>query len=110
MSKVLSHSRDTVAAHEAAEHMDKSGKAAANKMKVLKAVFKEQGQTGPELGEVTGLGHIEAQRRISDLKNDGLVEYRGRKQCSVKKSSRPMSCVYLTAHGAQAVEANRGAA
>ena len=58
MSMVLSHANDTVTAHEAAEHMDKSGKAAANKMTVLKAVFKEQGQTGPELGKMTGLGHI----------------------------------------------------
>lgn len=99
MSAVLSHSMDTVAAHEAAEWMQKSGKAAIHKAKVLSAIADLQGQTCGELGEATGLGHIEAQRRVSDLKNDGLVRYAGRKKCCIKGTN--MSRVYLTKHSAE---------
>ena len=99
---VLSHANDTVTAHEAAEWMQKSGKAKIHKAQVLAAVADLQGQTCAEIGEITGLGHIEAQRRVSDLKNDGLIEYRGRRDCKVKGSA--MSTVYLTEHGAKVMD------
>lgn len=95
---VLSHSQDTIPAHEAAEHMQKSGKAAIHKARVIEFVSKSQGATGGEVGDKTGLGHIEAQRRISDLKSSGLVEYRGKRKCKVKGTN--MSEVYLTLRGA----------
>lgn len=95
---VLSHAQDTVPAHDAAEYMEKSGKATRHKARVIEFISKNQGSTGGEIGKGTGLGHAEAQRRISDLKRDGLVEYRGKRNCKVKGS--PMSNVFLTMHGA----------
>lgn len=96
---VLSHARDTVAAHQAAEFMERSGKAKIHKARVIEQISKSQGATACELGDLTGLGHQEAQRRISDLKNDGLVEYGNRRRCKIKDSS--MSEVFLTKHGAE---------
>lgn len=95
---VLSHSQDTIPAHEAAEFMQKSGKAAKHKEIVLEFISKNQGATGGEIGEGTGLGHIESQRRISDLKSAGMVEYRDKRKCKVKGSN--MSKVYLTVRSA----------
>lgn len=100
---VLSHSRDTIPAHEAAEYMTRSGKALRHKARIIEFISKNQGMTAAEAGKLTGLGHIEAQRRISDLKNDGLVEYRDKKRCPINKTS--MSTVYLTARGADVMNA-----
>ena len=82
MTIVLSHSRDTVPAHAAAEYMEKSGKATIHRSMVVEAICNSQGSTAAEIGEKTGLGHIEAQRRISDLKNKGLIEYREPRKCN----------------------------
>ena len=97
MSQVLSHAMDTVSAHDAAEYMEKSGKATLHRAKVIRAVAEKQGLTAAEIGELTGLGHVEAQRRISDLKNDGVVRYGQRRKCTTKPSN--MSTVYLTQYG-----------
>ena len=94
----LSHAQDTVAAHDAADYMDRSGKSTRHKARCIEAISKTQGMTAGEVGKLTNLGHTEAQRRISDLKNDGLVEYRGRRKCSEKKTQ--MSTIYLTTFGA----------
>lgn len=95
---VLSHSQDTIAAHDAAEYMDKSGKAIRHKARCIDFLSRNQGMTSAEVGKHTGLGHHEAQRRISELKNDGLVEYRQKRKCRV--NGTPMSEVYLTIRGA----------
>ena len=95
--QVLSHKNDTTPAHAAAEAMQRSGKAKAHREMVLSVLRKQQGLTGPEIGQLSGLGHIEAQRRISDLKNAGLVEYRGKKQCPIKR--KELSAVFLTRPG-----------
>lgn len=94
---VLSHRNDTIPAHAAAENMQRSGKAKAHRLMVLAVLEKEQGLTGPEIGRLSGLGHIEAQRRISDLKNAGMVEYRGTKLCSIR--GKQLSAVFLTRPG-----------
>lgn len=96
--QVLSHRNDTAPAHDAAEYMETSGKAGKHKARVIEYISKNQGETGGEIGEHAKLGHIEAQRRISDLKSAGLVEYRSKKKCSVKGTN--MSRVYLTIKGA----------
>ena len=46
---------------------------ATNKRKVLDALFTEPDQSRFEIGRKTGLGDIEAQRRLSELINDGKV-------------------------------------
>lgn len=97
-SDVLSHASDTVSAHEAAEYMEKTGKAARHKARVIEVISLQQGMTAGEIGDASKLGHVEAQRRISDLKNAGLVEYRGRRKCRIKNTN--MSQVYLTIRGA----------
>ena len=95
--QVLSHRNDTTPAHAAAEAMQRSGRAKYHRELVMAVLRKQQGLTGPEIGRLTGLGHIEAQRRVSDLKNAGLVEYRGKKQCSIK--DKELSAVFLTMPG-----------
>lgn len=97
-SDVLSHRNDTVAAHEAAEYMEKSGKAVRHKARIMKALSLQQGMTGAEIGDATGLGHVEAQRRISELVAKELLEYRGKRNCRIKGT--PMSEVYFTKDGA----------
>lgn len=46
---------------------------ATNKQKVLDALSTEPDQSRFEIGRKTGLGDIEAQRRLSELVNDGKV-------------------------------------
>ena len=85
MNTVLSHSNDTVAAHEAAEYMQKSGKAQAHKTRVMNVLYFLGGITVPEIAKHAKLDYHEAQRRVSDLKNDGLIKYGDKAWCSVKK-------------------------
>ena len=85
MNTVLSHSNDTVAAHEAAEYMQKSGKAQRHKTRVMNVLYFMEGITVPEIGFYSGLGHTEAQRRVSDLKNEGRIKYGDKAWRSIKK-------------------------
>ena len=48
-----------------------------NKNKVLEALKTENNQSRFEIGRKTGLGDIEAQRRLSDLYNEGSVVITG---------------------------------
>ena len=57
-----------------------------NRQVVMKAVIDRPGLTAGELGDATGLGHIEAQRRLSDLKNQGLAHQGHARACTVKGS------------------------
>ena len=45
---------------------------------VLAWVREAPGETAGRYGELTGLGHIKAQRRLSDLKTQGLIYQEGR--------------------------------
>jgi hypothetical protein len=58
---------DPATSHEAAAKHERSGRAATNRETVLAAVTRHQGLTAVEYGDLTGLGHVEAQRRLSDL-------------------------------------------
>lgn len=48
-----------------------------NKAKVFAALLAERNQSRFEIGRKTGLGDIEAQRRLSDLVNEDKVEITG---------------------------------
>ena len=48
-----------------------------NKQKVFQALLAERNQSRFEIGRKTGLGDIEAQRRLSDLVNEDKVEITG---------------------------------
>ncbi len=82
----LSHNNGTISEHEAAEKMQISGKASRHRAIVLEAISNQQGKTGAQIGEITGLGHIEAQRRISDLKNANVVKYGKKIMCPINKN------------------------
>tara|TARA_R110000824_G_scaffold144093_3_gene311923 strand:+ start:616 stop:969 length:354 start_codon:yes stop_codon:yes gene_type:complete len=80
--EVLSRATDPKTSHEAArKHQPKAN---SNARRVLDAVKKYPDSTACELGQITGLGHIEAQRRLSDLARNFFVEKGNPKQCNIK--------------------------
>ena len=82
-TRTRARSSDVETSHDAAEQHERSGKAGHNRSLVLQAVREHSGMTAAELGQITGLGHIETQRRLSDLKNDNLVAMWPARKCSV---------------------------
>ena len=72
-----SHALDPLTSREAESSVTESGKRATHMRIVLLAVRGAPGRCAAELGEVTGLGRVEAARRLSDLKAVGLVEREG---------------------------------
>ncbi len=77
---------DPATAHQAAEDITKSGKRKLHVDICYEQVCTTPGKTAGEYGELTGLGHVPAQRRLSDLKNlgriyaEGTAEYQGKAQ------------------------------
>ena len=67
------HNNDPVTAHEAEERHEKTGKRLLHRTVVLEIVNADPGLTAKEYGVLTGLGHHEAQRRLSDLTHTGEV-------------------------------------
>lgn len=82
-----SRDADDDTSHEAAERMNRSGKAGRHCQMVLKAVAGHPHCTAGEIGELSGLGHIEAQRRLSDLYRAGEVAKGPKRRCSVKNTT-----------------------
>ena len=85
----LRHSQPTVAAgmirhaaramdpwtsHDAADEITGSGKRQTLMEICLDHVGMFPGMTAGEIGEATGLGHERVWRRLSDLKNKGLIQ------------------------------------
>ena len=77
---------DDLTSHEAAARMNDSGKAQYNHELVLAEIRRKPGQTAAEVGEATGLGHHEAQRRLSDACKAGLVRKGEARPCTMKGS------------------------
>lgn len=77
---------DVDTSHIAAEEHISSGRAASHAAAVLELVKSRPGLTAAEIGRITALGHVEAQRRLSDLKRDGLLEMGARVECPVTGS------------------------
>ena len=84
----LARTTDPVTSHEAAQAIN--GRRASLKAQCLGCILASPGLTAGEIGEATGLGHQRVWRRISDLKNDGLIEpgpprmWHGRRQLTWK--------------------------
>ena len=82
------HSGDPSTAHAAEQRMNTSGKRATHAQAVLAAVRASPGLTAAHYGDLTGQGHIESQRRLSDLQAKGEVRkgapiaYEGRRMAS----------------------------
>lgn len=67
-------STDPDTSHEAARAITTSDRRASLKRQCLAYITAHPGRTAGEIGEGTGLGHDRVWRRISDLKNEGLVQ------------------------------------
>ncbi len=78
-------SREAFARHVALEANKNPNK--TNRQKVLNALSQRPGSTAAEIGYRTELGHIEAQRRLSDLKRDGQIIMQGSRKCTYKGST-----------------------
>ncbi len=83
MNNPASRTTDPETSHEAERHMNDSGKRASHCQLVARWVELMPGSTAGELGELTGLGHHETQRRLSDLHNRGRVRRGERRQCNI---------------------------
>ena len=76
----IARTNDPYTSHEAAAYQNTSGKRQSAAERCLSVVIDRPGLTAGEIGDDTGLGHIPAQRRLSDLKNAGKVVMGDRKQ------------------------------
>ena len=69
---------------QAAEQHHASGQRQTNKAKLLAAVQRAPGRTSAEYAELADLDRHEAARRLSDLRNEGLVRQAEARKCTVK--------------------------
>ena len=82
----VSRNTDPETSREAEDWINASGQRETQAAIVMRLVQYHPGLTAGEIGERTGLGHVPAQRRLSDLKAAGLVvtaaprRYRDRRQ------------------------------
>ena len=82
------HTADPDTAYEAEQAITKSGKRQTQMEWVLKCVQVAPGSTAYEIGIISRLDHIPAQRRLSDLKTLGKVYMDGTKTVN----GRRMKC------------------
>lgn len=82
---LLWHFNDPKPAIEAAHRH--ASKAQTNASIVLNAVMNHPEMTAAELGEITQLGHIETQRRLSDLCKLDKVRKRSSRKCTIKNTN-----------------------
>lgn len=69
----ISGNRDPWTSHAAGNAITNSGSRQTQMDRCLGIVLGSPGLVAGEIGELTGLGHVPAQRRLSDLKNLGLI-------------------------------------
>ena len=72
-SSPIARASDPGTSHAAAEALTRSGGRVRQLDVVLRAVLAHPGLTGTELGDTTGMGQVPAVRRLSELKNRGMV-------------------------------------
>ena len=86
MTPPISRSTDPETSHQAERAITESGARESHAQQCLRALRERPGMTAGEVGEATGLGHVPAQRRLSDLFRIGDVtqgeprDYHGRAQ------------------------------
>ena len=112
IAPAYSRQTDGDTCHEAAARLNRSGRCAANERAVMDCVCRLGGQTACEIGHRTGLGHVEAQRRLSGLScqltNMGkspVIKKGARKLCPIRleeqKAEVSMVTWWLTGFGLQ---------
>ena len=86
MTTPIVRTTDPWTSHAGAVEVTDSGRRKTQAERCLDVVLTRPGLTAGEIGELTGLGHVPAQRRLSDLKAAGKVgvgmarQYLGRPQ------------------------------
>ena len=86
MTTPIARTTDPWTSHAGAVEVTDSGRRRTQAERCLDVVLTRPGLTAGEIGELTGLGHVPAQRRLSDLKAAGKVgvgmarQYLGRPQ------------------------------
>ena len=86
MTTPIARTTDPWTSHAGAAEVTDSGRRRTQAERCLDVVLSRPGLTAGEIGELTGLGHVPAQRRLSDLKAAGKVsvgmarQYLGRPQ------------------------------
>lgn len=83
----LARRTDPDTSHDAAKRHGASGRRQSNKLRLLAAVKTWPKRTSAEYAALTYLERHEAARRLSDLKNDGLVIQGERRTCDVQGTS-----------------------
>ena len=82
----IARTTDPWTSHAGAAEVTDSGRRQTQSERCLDVVLTRPGLTAGEIGELTGLGHVPAQRRLSDLKGAGKVgvgmarQFQGRPQ------------------------------
>ena len=90
----IARTTDPCTSHAGAVEVTESGRRQTQAERCLDVVQARPGLTAGEIGELTGLGHVPAQRRLSDLKAAGKVgvgtvrQYLGRPQVTWWPSDR----------------------
>tara|TARA_R100000306_G_C4359165_1_gene134368 strand:+ start:927 stop:1259 length:333 start_codon:yes stop_codon:yes gene_type:complete len=69
----VSRRGDPLTSRRAEHELNESGQRITLMEQCLDYVTSNQGQTAGEIGDGTGLGHMRVERRLSDLKNKGLL-------------------------------------
>ena len=69
----IAGNQDPWTSHAAGDAITKSGLRQTQMERCLGIVQDSPGLVAGEIGELTGLGHVPAQRRLSDLKNLGHI-------------------------------------
>lgn len=80
------HRGDPQTSHEAAEHLKRSGRLAAQQQAVMEALRECDGATHAELGVFMGLHWLTPARRLPELERAGLVKKGEPRICRVKGS------------------------
>ena len=94
MTTPIARTTDPWTSHAGAVEVTDSGRRRTQAERCLDVVQTRPGLTAGEIGELTGLGHVPAQRRLSDLKGAGKVgvgmarQYLGRPQATWWPSER----------------------
>ena len=73
MTTPIARSTDPWTSHAGAVEVTDSGRRKTQMELCLDVVQAHPGRTAGEVGELTGLGHVPAQRRLSDLKAAGKI-------------------------------------
>ena len=73
---------DPMTSVEAGIAITRSGKRESIKEQCLEYILVHPDETAGEIGDGTGLGHMRVERRLSDLKNDGLIVMGDPKVCN----------------------------